>query len=458
MVDQANRNDASERVPPEFGTLRAVDELPSEDFVAAVEQRAALKGDVAGRKINWRLRRRLKRLAGAVIGLAVVAAIAGSAYLYREEGGDPLGDSVTAIGSAADSVGTWIEEQTADLSADGAGATGTSSDTVVSQADQEVLASNAGTSSQETTPEPVPETAAPDAADTDAGVAAVDHATAGDAGATETVEAGVSGAETVENQAADIVAVEPDVETVDTMTVETPDLTTQNEAQDVVDSSDNADVASTVENLAADEALESDIAATDAVQTVTVETAAETQASDAASTEAREVADVVVPTPETPPSSDETLADEGAPEASTAVAETTVDDAAVPPLPAENIADIDAALSDETITDEPVEVAEVTEPVVPVAELPIVSSYSHSGIRAELTDYGTAEQAQDGWRELKSELGGVVGDHSPVIEEGSAGAGLIYRVQIGYFDSAFAAANFCTAVMDRKVTCTVIPQ
>ena len=481
MVDQANSSDVPERTPPEFGTLRAVDEAPSEDFVAAVERRAALKGDVAGRSINWRLRRRLKRFAGAVVGLAVVAAIAAGAYFYREDGGDPVSDSVTAVGSAADTVGTWIDEQTASISADDAGA---SSDTVVNQADQEVLAYNAGTSSEETTPDAATETTVSNLSNADAGIAADDV----EASTAATEEPGVSGAEIVESQAGDVANADTDVEAVETLAAETPEITVPSETADVVDNADNADTASSVESLADDELPESDVAATDAVQnnvvetepveteaveteavetkaveTETVDIATETQASDAASTDTTEVADVVVPTLETSSTSDDNLADDNAPEVADTAADATLDDVAVPPLPAENIADIDAALPDETVTevtvtDEPVEVAEVTEPVVPVAELPVVSAYSHAGIRVELADYGTAEQAQEGWRELKSDLGGVVGDHDPVIEEGSAGAGLIYRVQIGYFDSAFAAANFCTAVMDRKVTCTVIPQ
>ncbi|MEM7123647.1 MAG: hypothetical protein AAF563_20395 [Pseudomonadota bacterium] len=482
MVDQANSSDVPERTPPEFGTLRAVDEAPSEDFVAAVERRAALKGDVAGRTINWRLRRRLKRFAGAVVGLAVVVAIAAGAYFYREDGGDPLSDSVTAVGSAADTVETWIDEQTTAISNDGAG---TSSGTVVDQADQEVLAYNAGTSSQETTPEAASGTTLADSVNADADGAANDSAVAEDADSSNvaTEEPGVAGADTLESQAADIAPAEPDVETVDALAADTPDITAPSEAGDVVDSSDIADMASTAESLAADDLPESNVAATDAAENDAVETepveieaveteavetepaatAPETQTSDAASSETPDVADAVVPTPEAPPSSDDGLTDESTPDVADAAADTALDDVPVPPLPAENIADIETALPDETVSDEtpadePVEVAEVTEPVVPVAELPVVSAYSHAGTRVELADYGTAEQAQEGWRELKSELGGVVGDHNPVIEEGSAGAGLIYRVQIGYFDSAFAAANFCTAVMDRKVTCTVIPQ
>lgn len=457
MVDQANSKDAPERTPPEFGTLRAVDDLPSDDFVAAVEQRAALKGDVAGRTINWRLRRRLKRLAGGLGGIAVVAAIAGGAYLYREDGGDPFADSVTAVGSAADTVGAWIDEQTADD-------TGASSNSVVSRADQEVLARNVSESSQETTPDAGTETQAAGATQSD-----TDAASAGDAstGATDveiaaTQEPGVAGADAVETQAADVVAVEPEAEPVETLAVETPAITAPSE-EDVVDGSDNADVASTVDNLTDDELSENGVTAPDAAEiaaseTESVETAPETPVSDTTPTETTDADDVIVPTPETPPPSDGGLADADTMDDGAAVAETSPDDLAVPPLPAENIADIDTVLPEETVSNEPVDVAEIAEPVAPVADLPIMSAYSHSGIRVELADYGSAEQAQEGWRELKSELGGVVGDQMPVIEEGSAGAGLIYRVQIGYFDSAFAAANFCTAVMDRKVTCTVIPQ
>lgn len=452
------------RTPPELGTLRPVEDLPSEDFVAAVEQRAALKGDVAGRTINWRLRRRLKRLAAGLGGIAIVAAIAGGAYLYREDGGDPWADSVAAVGSTADTVGTWIDQQTAETTSGDADAPSASSDNVVSEADQEVLAYNAGTSLDDTASQSTTESEASGTTDTDTATAAIDDSAAGDADALPeaTPEAEVVGDDPVETQVDEIVTVEPDAEPVETLETTAPEITAQDDLEDAVDSSDNADVAATVENLVADELPEDEITTPDIGETDVVAVEPEVQAGDVAPTETADAVEAIAPESETP-SSDGDLNDVDASEAGDAAAEQASEDVDVPPLPAENIADIDAALPeetviDETVSEEPVDVAEVTDPVEPVEQLPVMSAYSHSGIRVELADFGTVEQAQDGWRELKSDLGGVVGDHIPVIEEGSAGAGLIYSVQIGYFDSAFAAANFCTAVMDRKVTCTVIPQ
>ncbi len=465
MVEQADSNDAPMRTPPEFGALRAVDDSPSDDFVAAVEQRAALKGDVAGRPINWRLRRRLKRLGAGLGGIVIVAAIAGGAYLYREGGGDPWADSVTAVGSAADDVGTWIDEQTADTSTDVAGASDSSSSGVVSQADQEVLATNATAPSQDSTAEAAAGSVVSGATETDTSTVSSDNTGTGDAdvGDTATAESDIAGVEAIDSQIPEIDVVDPESQPDESLVNETPEASVQTEPEDIVDSSDSADIVAAVDSLAADELLsnedlDTEVATLGADENETVEVTQESESVEVAPTDTPDAADDIAPLPDAPPSSDDGLPSDEVADIGDTITETATDDVAMPPLPAENIADIDTVLPDETVSDEPVEVAEVAEVVVPVEQLPVMSAFSHTGIRVELADYGSEEQAQDGWRELKSELGGVVGEHIPVIEEGSAGAGLIYRVQIGYFDSAFAAANFCTAVMDRKVTCTVIPQ
>jgi hypothetical protein len=99
-----------------------------------------------------------------------------------------------------------------------------------------------------------------------------------------------------------------------------------------------------------------------------------------------------------------------------------------------------------------------TEQPAQVERLPVRPALSHSGARVQIAAYGSEQRAQEGWLELRPELGDLLGDHVAVIEEADVNAGIFYRLQIGYFDTGFEARNFCDAVLSRRLDCIVIPQ
>ena len=149
-----------------------------------------------------------------------------------------------------------------------------------------------------------------------------------------------------------------------------------------------------------------------------------------------------------------------------AAAQTGVDTSAVQSEP---------AMTEETVVDivEPSTTAQVepeaeavvatveettTEQPAQVERLPVRPALSHSGPRVQIAAYGSEQRAQEGWLELRPELGDLLGDHVAVIEEADVNAGIFYRLQIGYFDTGFEARNFCDAVLSRRLDCIVIPQ
>ena len=447
MVEQADSGGTSTPTEPELDLARSTDTMSPDDFVAAVEQRAARKGDRAGHAVNWRRRRRVRRLTAAFAGLLIVAATAAGAYFYREGGGDPWADTVAAVESATDTAAETIESWSSgdDTAAGETSVTATGG--LVNQEDQEVIAYNANTpqsSSDSDTETGTAETTAIDTVDAASGDVATDDT---ETGATEAAEPDVAGADVIDSEATEIDVTVPEIDTVDPVEIETPETA-------LVVEPEGADNAAGASYLVDQNALDDNVATASAAETETSDVESEPDSSEVVSTEDLDAVADIAPVPETPPSSDDNLADD-------VTSETIVETApepTVPQLPADNIADIDAVMPNEVASEEPVAVAEVTEVSVPVERLPVMSAFSHTGTRVQLADYGTEEQAQDGWLDVKSDLRGVIGDYRPIIEEESLGAGMLYRLQIGYFDSPFAAVNFCNAVMDRKVTCTVIPQ
>jgi hypothetical protein len=361
---------------------------PKNDFVAAVEQRAALQhgGDPSGR--SSRPRRKSGWLLPTVIGglvILIIAMVAGIVFMVSNQDRTPSG-------------GTEVVSELDSTSGDQDGSVG------VDSTDQE------GSMASDTTDETADTTGGTDQSATENGIA-LEFSTGQD-GSDSSSTASVK-SETAETQTSAATEPEASQTSDDDSQITISEDDDQTEAEILIDQSsvggtdtETAAQATTTDETTIASADESEQAATANTDETAQEAVAET-----------------LPEPEEVPAS------------------TQVDDT-----------ETQTAAADRTTAEEPEAAA-----VVPVEQLPVVSVASHQGPRVQLAAYGTADRAQAGWAEIKPQLGGIESGHDVVIEEAILDSGTFYRLQIGYFDTALAARDFCDQVLTLRLDCIIIP-
>jgi len=77
------------------------------------------------------------------------------------------------------------------------------------------------------------------------------------------------------------------------------------------------------------------------------------------------------------------------------------------------------------------------------------------GTMVQLAALGSHRAALDEWERLRRAHRALLSGHSPAIESAQRSGHTIYRLRAGGFDSAAAAAAFCSEARVQKVACTV---
>jgi len=371
-----------------------------DDFVSAVEQRAALLRE-EGQPAPSEPRRSRRWLMAAVVaaGIVVILVVIGFLYVRSEQG--PHETVAGAAGSLAPSDATNTEETAEAVEPDA----------------METASAGSLAPSDDTGAQDAVEAIEPDAAET---ASAGSLAPADDTGTEETVE-----------------AVEPDVmEAVDADNV----AATEESVSETADSGTE-----TTEPDAA--------AATEAVETMAAGgTELSVDDQDAAASDTGGVAlDDTQVTDEA--ESGLTLPD-AQPEDVTGVAVEELESTTA-------VVDVDETMAvgvTETAETDQVDETGAASDTAADTRLPVKPAGANSGARVQLAAYGSEERAQTAWTELKPSLVGMLGDHDPMIEEAILDSGTFYRLQIGSFSSSIEALNFCNAVMARQLDCLVVPQ